>query len=124
MRKLLGILFFHGILLFSEFAYRKKNHFFFTLANILFGLGILLIFLRSSNVDWSLENSDHLATIYRIFESCKNRNREYIVNISTLPLYYCISKVLYEKLSFIQCYKKLFFVKRYLYEMFPSFKIF
>lgn len=76
MRKLLGILFFHGILLFSEFAYRKKNHFFFTLANILFGLGILLIFLRSSNVDWSLENSDHLATIYRIFESCKNRNRE------------------------------------------------
>lgn len=47
-----------------------------------------------------------------------------ISNISTLPLYHCISKVLYEKLSFIQCYKKLFFVKRYLYEMFPSFKIF
>lgn len=76
VRKLLGILFFQGILLFFKFPYRK-NRFFFTLANyILFGLGIFLIFLKTLNVDWSLKNSEYLATTYGIFESCNNPNRQ------------------------------------------------
>lgn len=120
VRKLLGILFFQGILLFSELAYRK-NHFFFTLANyILFGLGNLLIFLKSLNVDWSLENSDYLATTYRIFESCSNPDRENLEYFESSSLLLHIESFVWE----IIVYSMLFFVKRYLYEMFPFFRIF
>lgn len=109
VRKLLGILFFQGILLFFKFPYRK-NRFFFTLANyILFGPGIFLIFLKTLNVDWSLKNSEYLATTYGIFESCNNPNRQNLEYFDSSSLLLHIESCIWE----IIVYSMLFAIKNY-----------